>query len=442
MKIIYTALLSLLSAGVFAQSNVYPTTGTPIIYDYSPGLTLQRNTASGGYTQGIQTKLQNGDNNWFFGNLHDGQWIVSKGDHQFPRFTVEANGHIGIGTTYSRSKLNINSSGSDLNGGNVDIDANALVLQATIGSRSTTIGPKIEFAMPVNSDGTNPWSLARLMTVAGNSSPGDATGKMVLGTRRYYNKLGAGSQWYFGDDLVIDGGGNVGVGTLNPRAKIDVATYINDGVLGSVLGRLVEGDDTGSGTFVGLRGFGTQSALNGKSFAIEHSFYGETNSSISFYRGNSRTGGYLTFSTNSNYETMRIDPNGNVGIGTTTPNEKLAVNGKIRAKEIKVEPNPATWPDYVFESDYKVGTLEELESYVKINKHLPEMPTAKEVAANGLELGEMNKLLLKKVEELTLHLIEKDKQLQDSDKRLTSLEEESKTMKELLKIIQLKLSKP
>jgi len=420
MKIMYTALLSLLSFGAFAQTNVYPTSGDVTIYGYSPSILLQRNTASGGYTQGIQTRLQNGDNNWFFGNLHDGQWIVSKGDFQSPRFTVEANGNIGIGTVYSRSRLNINSSGSDLNSGNVDIDPNALVLQASLGSRSTTIGPKIEFAMPVNSDGTNPWSLARLITVAGNSSPGDATGKMVLGTRRYYNKLGAGSQWYFGNDLVIDGGGNVGVGTLNPRAKIDVASYVNDGLLGSVLGRLVEGDDTGSGTFIGVRGFGTQSEFNGKSFAIEHSFYGETNSSINFYRGNARTGGYLTFSTNSNYETMRIDPNGNVGIGTATPNEKLAVNGKIRAKEIKVE--PTGWSDYVFEDDYKIASLGEIEKYIKVNKHLPEVPTAKEVAFNGVELGEMNRLLLKKVEELTLHLIEKEKQLDDSNKRLSKLE--------------------
>jgi hypothetical protein len=139
---------------------------------------------------------------------------------------------------------------------------------------------------------------------------------------------------------------------------------------------------------------------------------------------------------------VQYSPNGAVGIGTASPNPdyKLNVNGKIRAKEIKVE--TANWPDYVFEEGYQVGTLVELERYIKTNRHLPEMPTAKEVAANGLELGEMNRLLLKKVEELTLHLIEKDKQLQDSNKRLTSLEDESKTMKELLKIIQLKLLKP
>jgi hypothetical protein len=94
-------------------------------------------------------------------------------------------------------------------------------------------------------------------------------------------------------------------------------------------------------------------------------------------------------------EKMRITQSGNVGIGTANPTEKLAVNGKIRAKEIKVE--ASNWPDYVFEEDYKVGTLAGLESYIKTNKHLPEVPGAKEVEANGVALGEMNKLLIKKI---------------------------------------------
>lgn len=96
--------------------------------------------------------------------------------------------------------------------------------------------------------------------------------------------------------------------------------------------------------------------------------------------------------------------NGNLGIGTTMPKERLSVNGKIRAHEIKVE--TANWPDYVFEDDYKLMSLAELEKYIKTNKHLPEIPTAIEVKQNGIELGEMNRLLLKKIEELTLHLID------------------------------------
>lgn len=111
--------------------------------------------------------------------------------------------------------------------------------------------------------------------------------------------------------------------------------------------------------------------------------------------------------------------NGDLGLGTLdTRGFKLAVNGNIRAKEIKVE--AINWPDYVFEDSYKVGKLEELESYIKMNKHLPEMPTAKEVATNGLAVSQMLKLQQKKIEELTLYLIEKDKNISDQGKLLKS----------------------
>jgi len=121
---------------------------------------------------------------------------------------------------------------------------------------------------------------------------------------------------------------------------------------------------------------------------------------------------------------MMTDEVGNMGLGTSTPHEKLSVNGKIRAHEIKVE--TTNWPDYVFYAGYKVGTLQKLESYIKTNKRLPETPSAKEVAENGVQLGEMNKLLLKKVEELTLHLIEKDKQINLLLKRMDAIEHKSK----------------
>ncbi|WP_343533834.1 hypothetical protein [Pedobacter sp.] len=107
---------------------------------------------------------------------------------------------------------------------------------------------------------------------------------------------------------------------------------------------------------------------------------------------------------------------GNVGIGTATPKEKLSVNGKIRAKEIKVE--ATNWPDYVFKPEYQLNTLPELEAYIKANGHLPEVPAAAEVEKEGVALGEMNKILLKKIEELTLHLIEKDKKLEETNRKL------------------------
>ena len=112
---------------------------------------------------------------------------------------------------------------------------------------------------------------------------------------------------------------------------------------------------------------------------------------------------------------MSLTQSGNLGIGILIPGERLSVNGNIRAKEIKVEVN--YWPDYVFRDDYPLRSLSQLERYIKDNGHLPEIPDAASVGDQGISLGEMNKLLLKKIEELTLHLIAQDKKVSElSDK--------------------------
>jgi len=89
----------------------------------------------------------------------------------------------------------------------------------------------------------------------------------------------------------------------------------------------------------------------------------------------------------------------------------LTVNGKILAEEIEVIDNVV--PDYVFEPEYNLMPISELNNYIKQNKHLPEIPTTEQVEENDIDLGEMNKLLLKKVEELTLYIIELQKQVNE-----------------------------
>jgi hypothetical protein len=128
---------------------------------------------------------------------------------------------------------------------------------------------------------------------------------------------------------------------------------------------------------------------------------------------------------------VRIHPSGNVGIGVDTPDQKLTVDGTVRCEEVKVELIAGSGPDYVFESTYNLLPLSEVESYIKANKHLPEVPSAKQMEEEGLNLKEMNLLLLRKVEELTLHLIEQEKKIDELSKRSVSPDPSGKKVEEL-----------
>ena len=157
----------------------------------------------------------------------------------------------------------------------------------------------------------------------------------------------------------------VGIGTANPQAKLDVG-MLNKGQLGSVFGRLPEGNGNNEGTFLGVRGYVTQvdttnPAGNVKSFAIEHGFYGQINSSINFFRGGSTTGGFLTFQTNNNTEQLRIDTSGNVGIGIRTPTAKLHVAGPVIATAYNGPSDKRIKKDFLpFNSEISLETLNQV----------------------------------------------------------------------------------
>lgn len=122
---------------------------------------------------------------------------------------------------------------------------------------------------------------------------------------------------------------------------------------------------------------------------------------------------------------IKASVNGNVGIGTVTPGSfRLAVAGKIAAsEEVRVFIAGTTvFPDYVFDPSYELPKLEETEKYIKENRHLPEVPTAADVEKNGMSLNDMNIILLKKVEELTLYMIEMKKENELLKSRLDKLE--------------------
>ncbi|WP_131537072.1 hypothetical protein [Pedobacter nototheniae] len=303
MKSLLTLVFLLFLASIgFSQVNVYPTTGSLTIYDYSPSILLQRNTNIGGFTQGIQTRLMNGTDNWYFGAFLD-QWIVSKGNHDDIKLIVSNSGNVGLGTTTPQSKLHV--------------------------------------YQPV----------------------ADQVGLIVQGN------------------------------TINTDFAPHYVAITLDGDYGNA-----------TGNYSQIRSYSNLYSSWGSSLA----FYTTTSSGPS----------------NTLVERMYINAFGNVGIGTNSPKEKLSVNGNIRAKEIKVETN--NWPDYVFAKDYVLPTLAETEKHIKEKGHLQGIPSATEVKENGVELGEMNKLLLKKVEELTLYLIQKDKEMAELLNRVKLLEENRK----------------
>jgi len=102
---------------------------------------------------------------------------------------------------------------------------------------------------------------------------------------------------------------------------------------------------------------------------------------------------------------------GNVGIGVAAPSSKLEVNGTIRSKQIIV--TATGWADYVFSQDYKLKSLSEVESFIKDNQHLPNVPSQNEVDTNGLAVGDMQRIQMEKIEELTLYVIQLKKEINE-----------------------------
>ena len=168
--------------------------------------------------------------------------------------------------------------------------------------------------------------------------------------------------------------------------------------------------------------------VNGGSIRVENSteasiqFKTNTSVPVQHWDVGGNVYGFYVYDVASATYKLVVNKSGNVGVGTLTPDAKLAVNGDIHAKEVRVDVTGALAPDYVFEKDYELPSLTEVHAYIKLHKHLPEVPSAMEMEEQGLELKAMNLLLLKKVEELTLHAISQEQKIDALEKAMKTLE--------------------
>jgi hypothetical protein len=330
-----------------------------------------------------------------------------------PKLTINNLGNIGVGTTNPNHRLHVN--GGDL------------FVQSSSGL--------IRFGY----DGSNEWQMA---TTGGGAD------------LRWYTTTDGGTtitpRHYFSQN------GNMGVGGFSgpgiPQGRLDV---------------IGAGSTSATNTFL-LRNSALDTVLRMRDdgrigIGYNGTTYGRTmnlgGTGINFYTANEAAFGGAVFPTDTslimwsnsaanNY--LILQPSwGNTGIGTYSPNAKLHVNGtqliggttdriatgyslsirgKAIAEEFKVQLY-ATWPDYVFDKDYKLLPLDELEKSINKNKHLPNIPSAAEVEKEGIALGDMNKRLMEKVEELTLYIIDLNKKNNTLAEKVEKLEAQSRLNK-------------
>jgi hypothetical protein len=324
-----------------------------------------------------------------------------------PRMTIGSDGRVGIGTTGPSHLLHIN--GGDL------------FVQSSSGL--------IRFGY----QGANEWQMATTGAGADLRWYTTPDGGTTITPRHYFSQ-----------------NGNMGVGGFSgpgvPLGRLDV---IGSGTTSSTNTFLLRNSNLD--TIIRVRDDGRMGiGYNGSSYGRTVNLGG---TGINFYTSNEAAFGGAVFPTDTslviwsnsganNY--LVLQPSwGNTGIGTYTPNAKfhvngamliggnsariavgysLSVDGKAIAEEFRVD-NSTVWPDYVFEKEYKLMPLEELEKTIQRQKHLPNIPSAAAVMAEkGFDLGDMNRRLLEKVEELTLYVIELNKKNKELETRLVQVE--------------------
>lgn len=307
------------------------------------------------------------------GSTYQGGFITIETNDGTEKMRIGADGKVGIGTTAPADALHV-------------IGAISAKTSATATNNGITIN--------AGSDIGSGLKTVNRLRYGGNDE-----------NAAYFTIQGPGET-----DMITINNGNVGIGITTPAAKFHVNGPANfNGSVTSTRSDI-------SGGFLSLINTGKTATGTAKIWNIMN-MTGSYGNSLQFwaYDNTGCSGGMCA-------NRFTILDNGNVGIGTSDPGVyKLAVNGTAIFTKVIVKPY-ANWPDYVFDKDYKLPSLNEVESFIRQNKHLPDVPSAKDVAANGIDLGDNQVLLLKKVEELTLYLIEMKKENEALKKRVEMIE--------------------
>jgi len=307
-------------------------------------------------------------------------WVTDGNDINF------ATGNIGIGANTPLEKLDVN--------GNIQIGNGQFIKGKRIdGFPAKVIGYE---------DNSNILSLSEYSTV-----PDEVRIYTPLDNNQGVSIYSTQQLVFFRND------GNVGIGTTTPSEKLHIvnASGPSKMVTTSTGGPSSIFTERTDGSWCGLSSGLNGSSLiieNGQTFTIARALTSETPYSSSYF---------------GDASLLTIKPDGNIGIGTTDPKSKLAVDGKIRATEVKVMAD-VNVPDYVFAADYKLRTLKETQDFIARNHHLPEIPSAAEIGEDGFNLGEMDMRLLKKIEELTLYQIELMEKMEAQAKELQKIQKE------------------
>ncbi len=282
-----------------------------------------------------------------------------------PTGTISRTGSIGIGTTAPPASLGIQTGNSN--------DGIRITQTGTTGAC---------LGLYNSSAGARNWSL-----YSTGSTNAQGAGNFII-----YDNSGGGAG---SERLFIKGAtGNVGLGTINPLQKLDVNGAIN--VSGGVIQK--GGAQITNTADLGLYSLDATTWMR----------FVTNNQPIKFFSD-------VTANSVGANSLLSIEPNGKVVIGTGMSllgTYKLYVETGILTEKVKVAiKNSTQWSDFVFDKDYKLAPLSEIESYITKNKHLPGIPSAQEVVKNGIDLGEMDAKLLQKIEELTLHIIKLEKEV-------------------------------